>query len=68
MCSRFLAHLYECTARVIAMPPAASVVLANGKRFDIKVPYVMGKGLTGNLSCRWTGLLFFISHLMIDIQ
>ena len=61
VCPRFYAHLYECT---IALPSisglelvAMLLALAKCKSFYVKVFYVMGKVLIGELSCLYTGLV-----------
>ena len=61
----FLACLYKCTGRAIALLPAWALALAAAlavasalaKVFMLKFFYMMGKALTGELSYTQTGLV-----------
>ena len=60
-CMPFLAHLYKCRGRAIGLPlasMAAAVASAKCSSF-----YVMGKMLTGKLSCQGTGLVVVICFI-----
>ena len=54
-----LVPLYECTAfalpLVTASELASTLTLAKYKSLTFKFAYVMGKALSGELSCMWTG-------------
>ena len=57
----FLARLYERTGKAIALPPASALTLAAAwtkcLSFTLKFFKVMGKALSGELFCTWTGLV-----------
>ena len=54
-----LAHLYECTGRAIALPPASAMSVGTKcLSFTLKFLKVMGKVLSGERSCTQTGLVF----------
>ena len=61
---QFLACLYECTGRAIALPPASAFALVASASvwtkclsFTLKFFKVMGKVLSGELSYTQTGLV-----------
>ena len=64
--------MYECTGRAIALPPTSELVEAGSvwTRFKVLCSsfYVMGKALSGKLSCMRTGLVcYYISaQVVID--
>ena len=56
-----ISSLYKCTGRAIALPSRVDVGgsgISEIFKFYIKVFYVMGKVLSGELSCMGTGLVF----------
>ena len=53
----FLSCLYEGTGRGIALPLASALALAAAAWTNCSSFYVMGKALSGELSCTQTGLV-----------
>ena len=53
----FLTRLYKCTGRAIALPLASVAAWTKCLSFTLKFFNVMGKALSGELSCMWTGLV-----------
>ena len=59
---RFLACLFECTEELYCTTPGVGiggVSMDKMLKFYVKVFYVMGNVLLGELSCTWTGLVRF---------
>ena len=57
----FSFHFFECAGRTIEQPltlvKAIALAFAKCWKFYVKVSYVMGKELLGELSCMQTGLV-----------
>ena len=56
----FVALLHFCTGRAVALPPVLVLTLVELLKFCIKVFYVTGEALAGQLSSMRTGLVLYI--------
>ena len=61
----FLAHLYDSTGSYCCHSDVGIGVGVTLKSFMLEFFYVMGKALSGKLSCTGTGLVVSSFHIMV---